>query len=566
MKTIKIFLASSSELKEEREQFRNFINDENERLETKNIKLKLVRWENFLDAISDTRLQDEYNKEISDCDIVLCLFFTKVGKYTAEEFDTAYQVFKDKGKPKIWTYFKKGSLDIDLITEEINTLFAFKKKIADLGHFYSEFTNIDNLLNKYRGQLDKFLLQYEEDAEDADTDGDDNADPEQDNEAAHNPFNEWLTKKLIEAIRPYSKKANDFLTTNSDWETNTELIPTVKRIIISAYVGVLGIQIRKLMSIGEEEFSESKMKRYLENCVLTAKRALQLLCYSLLSKLWDHHMGSKGLLSETQTTTLVKFFKNAAEESITGYVALLRTLMEIFTENKLEPPIKHLINLQPEIQAGSAFTDACAKLHAVNDLLRQAHFTVNDCTESEKNLTIVLEHLSFLAEYKMISIKDIGYNQQRNDKEGMYLHNYSLLEGDSQFNTNNQGKIRKENAPVISYAVLLFKEDYRQNINLVPFIIDYNALGFNGGSKICFYSFCNTYDDLNLNYSFIEDNSRVIIKKSRNARPAEEQAFNKWLANPENRKDMNFDNVFNLFSEVKKTLAGLEEETTEDIL
>jgi hypothetical protein len=36
------------------------------------------------------------------------------------------------------------------------------------------------------------------------------------------------------------------------------------------------------------------------------------------------------------------------------------------------------------------------------------------------------------------------------------------------------------------------------------------------------------------------------------------------LANPENRKDMNFDNVFNLFNEAKKTLAGLEEETTED--
>ncbi len=111
MKTIKIFIASSSELKEDRDQFRNFISEENIRLHRTGIFLETVYWENFLDAISDTRLQSEYNLAISECDIVLCLFFTKVGKYTAEEFDTAYQIFKDKGKPKIWTYFKNAPLN-----------------------------------------------------------------------------------------------------------------------------------------------------------------------------------------------------------------------------------------------------------------------------------------------------------------------------------------------------------------------------------------------------------------------------------------------------------------------
>jgi hypothetical protein len=103
-----------------------------------------------LDAISNTRLQDEYNESLHDCDIALCLFFTKVGKYTAEEFDTAYQVFKDTGKPKIWTYFKNAPVDAGSITDEINTLISFKKKIKDLGHFHSTYTNIDNLINQFR--------------------------------------------------------------------------------------------------------------------------------------------------------------------------------------------------------------------------------------------------------------------------------------------------------------------------------------------------------------------------------------------------------------------------------
>lgn len=157
MHTIKIFIASSSELVDDREDFRKFISQQNDRLHKQDIYLQVVQWENFLDAISNTRLQDEYNKAISDCDIVVCLFFTKVGKYTAEEFDTAYQVFKDTGKPKIWTYFKNANIQTGSITDEINTLLAFKKKIKDLGHFHTEYTGIDNLLNQYRNQLDEFL-------------------------------------------------------------------------------------------------------------------------------------------------------------------------------------------------------------------------------------------------------------------------------------------------------------------------------------------------------------------------------------------------------------------------
>src|SRR5205809_3075451 len=142
--SIKIFLASSAELKADRDAFRNFIGGQNDRLHKQGIYLEIVQWENFLDAISNTRLQNEYNKALSNCNIALCLFFTKVRKYTAEEFDTAYQVFKDTGKPKIWTYFKDAPLNTGSITEEINTLISFKKKINDLGHFYSVYTNTDN--------------------------------------------------------------------------------------------------------------------------------------------------------------------------------------------------------------------------------------------------------------------------------------------------------------------------------------------------------------------------------------------------------------------------------------
>jgi hypothetical protein len=41
------------------------------------------------------------------------LFATKVGKYTAEEFKTAFGSFKKNHKPLIFTYFKIAQVSTD---------------------------------------------------------------------------------------------------------------------------------------------------------------------------------------------------------------------------------------------------------------------------------------------------------------------------------------------------------------------------------------------------------------------------------------------------------------------
>jgi hypothetical protein len=70
----KIFLASSSELKSDRKEFEIFINRKNKDLIKKGFFIELVIWEDFLDAMSRTRLQDEYNKAVKECDIFVMLF------------------------------------------------------------------------------------------------------------------------------------------------------------------------------------------------------------------------------------------------------------------------------------------------------------------------------------------------------------------------------------------------------------------------------------------------------------------------------------------------------------
>ena len=155
VRTIKIFLASSSELKEDRDAFDLYFRQQNDRLRKQGIYLEIVRWENFLDAMSETRLQDEYNKEVKACDIFVSLFFSKTGKYTEEEFDTAHKQFLDTKKPLIYTFFKNAPLNSGDIGDEIISLLNFKKKLASLGHFYTSYNNIEHLKLQFNDQLEK---------------------------------------------------------------------------------------------------------------------------------------------------------------------------------------------------------------------------------------------------------------------------------------------------------------------------------------------------------------------------------------------------------------------------
>ncbi len=157
-RTMRIFLASSSELKEDRNAFDLYFRQQNDQLKKTGVYLQIIRCENFLDVMSETRLQDEYNKAIRDCDIFVSLFFTKTGKFTEEEFDVAHRQFKATGRPRIYTFFKNADIKTGSIREEdILSLSAFKKRLGELGHFYTDYKSIEDLQLRFRDQLDKLL-------------------------------------------------------------------------------------------------------------------------------------------------------------------------------------------------------------------------------------------------------------------------------------------------------------------------------------------------------------------------------------------------------------------------
>lgn len=153
MERIKLFLASSSELKEDREQFEIFIYRKCKAWFDRGIFLHLEIWEDFLDAMGAGGLQSEYNQTIKACDIFVLLAHNKVGKYTTEEFGEAFGQFSETRKPFIFTYFKTPHTTTN--RDDLQSLWTFEDKLKELKHYKTEYRTIEGLREHFGNQLEK---------------------------------------------------------------------------------------------------------------------------------------------------------------------------------------------------------------------------------------------------------------------------------------------------------------------------------------------------------------------------------------------------------------------------
>lgn len=149
MKKITLFIASSKELETDRRQMEIEIYRKCKSWYDKAIFLYINVWEDLSGVMSATRSQDEYNKVVKANDIFILLAHTKVGAYTAEEFESAFGQFQSTKKPFIFTYFKKTE------TASEPSLSAFKQKLKDLGHFYGSYEDFNDLWNQFNKELDR---------------------------------------------------------------------------------------------------------------------------------------------------------------------------------------------------------------------------------------------------------------------------------------------------------------------------------------------------------------------------------------------------------------------------
>lgn len=144
MKTLKIFVAGSKNLSQERDLF-NLVAHE---LQTKfggrghrSIYIEVVSFENFSKFFGKHRkgVQDDYNNYIvKEADAVFFVLDDSIGGVTREEFDLAYEAFKASERPKICVFSRRSNCENEDIAE-------IRGLCNDVKQYYNEYVDYVDL-------------------------------------------------------------------------------------------------------------------------------------------------------------------------------------------------------------------------------------------------------------------------------------------------------------------------------------------------------------------------------------------------------------------------------------
>jgi internalin A len=158
IRVLNLFLVSSNELRDEREKIEQVLSRKNKSLRKQGFLIDLLIWEDDQHIDKSVHSQDDYNIKIKQCDLFVMLFYSKVGKYSFEEFEIAISLFKNKGIPRICVFQKDIDLPKKLSKTDADSRFAFLERLQKIEHFPIPFGNPDKLINELEDCIDKLLL------------------------------------------------------------------------------------------------------------------------------------------------------------------------------------------------------------------------------------------------------------------------------------------------------------------------------------------------------------------------------------------------------------------------
>lgn len=151
---LKVFVASPSDVSEERAAVKEIADELNKLWKNRSIALEVVSWESDVYPSFGSDPQSVINEQVSDdYEIFIGLMWAKIGtptkeaeSGTVEEFRRAYLKFThDKYSVILMLYFKDTPLAPSGInTDELRKVNDFKKEIKERGGIYKEFKSLEN--------------------------------------------------------------------------------------------------------------------------------------------------------------------------------------------------------------------------------------------------------------------------------------------------------------------------------------------------------------------------------------------------------------------------------------
>jgi hypothetical protein len=234
--------------------------------------------------------------------------------------------------------------------------------------------------------------------------------------------------------------------------------------IIKSFPLPIGVELRRLFSITLRKPD----KQQLEQLFITIEQSLQLIAYIMVSQLWNEKKLNRIIIPESFS----KIFRQKIYlRNTENYKWIIQTITNFFDDRSVEffvPEIKESMN--------EDFLNSFE--YSIPGRNPEGHYIINSdpaeverqCIDIGEKLTLLLQHLAFLVNYKLVSVQHIQVVKPKY-QQPKYNHILKLLTcTDSDFNSFEQ----QNSICADSHSVLLMKSQLplTENLNLSPLIID----------------------------------------------------------------------------------------------
>ena len=160
----KIFLASPSDLKEERNLLEEIVDELNlSSFNNSGLKIELIKWETHVNPGIGSYIQEVVNSDIKeDYDIFIGILWGRFGtptqnygSGTEEEFNIAFKRYMAKQSSlKVMFYFKQAPIPMEQIDiDSISSIRSFKSSLGDKGVLYWDYNTTEEFQKLLRIQL-----------------------------------------------------------------------------------------------------------------------------------------------------------------------------------------------------------------------------------------------------------------------------------------------------------------------------------------------------------------------------------------------------------------------------
>jgi hypothetical protein len=278
--------------------------------------------------------------------------------------------------------------------------------------------------------------------------------------------NELLIQKVFQEMLIYKPSLQKMLVADEDEEENVDP-RLLGDMVIKNFPWPIGIELRRLFSASMRQPDRMRLDQIFK----TIERTMQFISFMMICQIWKEKKEGKLEISEN----LAKDFQGRMLVlSMGNYTWLIRAIGSLMKE-------KSVPWFLPEMGENFDNKFFAALDFWVPERNEVGHYQINltqeeiqrRCVEYEEKLTLILQRISFLCKYRLVSVREIKVIHPKNSP-AKFNHIVDILNSsDSDFTA----KELEEEKYAESHSVLLMKslKNMDEYLNLSPLIIDTNS-------------------------------------------------------------------------------------------